>query len=233
MQGHYENWFFLLEKFDNLILDYLKQNPKTLYVHFSSGAVYGTLKKPAAKDTKNDFPVNDLTWDRFYGLAKLYAEGKHRALSNYNIVDLRVFAYFSRFANLNENYFLAHIIKAISARTCLSITADEMIRDFVSPEDLCNLILTCFARAQHKTLNLSLDIYSKRPITKKQILNFFVKNYGLKYKIAKGLKMANSGAVKNYYFSKYIEPFKSLGFIPSHSSLETLKIETAALFKKG
>ena len=100
MQGHYERWFFLLEKFDNLCLKYLEQNPKALYIHFSSGAVYGTLKNAANKNTVNDFPVNDLKWQRFYGLSKLYSEGKHRALPCYNIVDLRVFAYFSRYIDI-------------------------------------------------------------------------------------------------------------------------------------
>lgn len=233
MQGHYEKWFFLLEQFDNLILEYVMHNPKTLYIHFSSGAVYGTLKTPAAQKTVNDFPVNDLKWQRLYGLAKLYAEGKHRALPNYNIVDLRVFAYFSRFVNCEEDYFLANIIKAISQRTILTITKDEMVRDFISPEDLFKLILACLKYVQHKTLNLPIDVCSKRPITKQQILAFFVKNYGLKYRVSKTLKKANSGGVKNKYFSNYKEPLKRIGFTPLHTSLETLKIETAALLKSN
>ena len=34
--------FRLTERFDNLILDYLEKAPDTLYINFSSGAVYGT-----------------------------------------------------------------------------------------------------------------------------------------------------------------------------------------------
>ncbi len=233
MQGHYEKWFFLLEKFDNLCLKYLEQNPKTLYIHFSSGAVYGTLKNAANKSTVNDFPVNDLQWQRFYGLSKLYSEGKHRALPNYNIVDLRVFAYFSRFIDITDDYFLPNIIMAIKKNETLNITADDIVRDFISPEDLFNLILTCLKYAKNKTLNLPLDIRSKKPISKKQILNFFVKNYGLKYKVSKSSKMTNSGGVKNNYFSKYKEPFEKIGFNPMYTSLETLKKETLALLFKN
>ncbi|MBO4707470.1 MAG: NAD-dependent epimerase/dehydratase family protein [Elusimicrobiaceae bacterium] len=232
MNGHYEKWFFLLEKFDNLCLSYLEKSPKTLYVHFSSGAVYGTLKDAATKDSVNDFPVNDLNWQRFYGLSKLYAEGKHRALFAYNIVDLRVFSYFSRFINIHEDYFLPNIINAIKNNQVLEITQDDMVRDFISTKDLFKLILTCLKYSKKQILNLPLDVISKKPITKKQILNFFVKNYGLKYKVSKGLEIKNSGGVKNNYYSKYKEPFKKIGFTPSQTSLETLKIETARLLSK-
>ncbi len=231
MQGHYENWFFLLEKFDNLALTYLKNNPTTLYVHFSSGAVYGTLKQPATQNTTNEFPINDLKWQRFYGLSKLYSEAKHRALPHYNIVDLRIFAYFSRFINYHEDYFLCNIIKSILENKMLHVTADDMIRDLISPKDLFRLILTCLAYTQHTTLNLSLDVCSKRPITKKQILTFFVNHYGLKYKVPQTLQLLNSGGVKNNYFSKYKEPAKAIGFKPLLTSLETLTEETAHLLK--
>ena len=233
MQGHYEKWFFLLEKFDNLCLEYLRNNPKTLYVHFSSGAVYGTLKDAAVQNTVNDFPVNDLRWQRFYGLAKLYAEGKHRALNTSNIIDLRVFAYFSRYADINEDYFLANILTAIKNNTVLEITPDDMVRDFVSPEDLFKLILTCLKQCKNRTLNLPIDIRSKKPISKKQMLKFFVKNYGLKYKVSKVLKMTNSGGNKNNYFSKYKEAFEKIGFKPSQTSLQTLKTEVALLLKNN
>lgn len=232
MQGHYERWFFLLEKFDNLSIEYLTQNPKALYVHFSSGAIYGTLKNAADKNTVNDFPVNDLKWQKFYGLAKLYAEGKHRALNNCNIVDLRVFSYFSRYADIDEDYFLPNIINAVKNNTVLQISEGDMIRDFVSPEDLFNLILTCLKYAKKKLLNMSLDIRSKKPINKKQILNFFVKNYGLKYKVSKTLKMTNSGGNKNNYFSKYEEPLRKIAFKPVRTSLDTLKTEAAYLLPK-
>ncbi len=233
MQGRYEKWFFLLEKFDNLCLSYLADNKKTLYVHFSSGAVYGTLKDAATKDTTNDFPVNDLKWQRFYGLSKLYTEGKHRSLPDYNIVDLRVFAYFSRFVNIDEDYFLPNILTAIKNNTVLEITPNDMVRDFISPQDLFKLILTCLKYCQKQTLNLPIDIRSKKPITKKQILNFFAKNYGLRYKVSKTLKMMNSGGIKNSYFSKYKEPFKKIGFKPSQTSFDTLKTEASCLLLKS
>lgn len=233
MEGHYERWFFLLEKFDNLCLSYIEKNPKTLYVHFSSGAVYGTLKDAATKDSVNYFPVNDLKWQRFYGLSKLYAEGKHRALVDYNIVDLRVFSYFSRFVNITEDYFLPNIISAIKNSEILEVSDNDMVRDFISPADLFKLILTCLKYSKKQILNLPLDVRSKKPITKKQILNFFVKNYGLKYNVSKGLEIKNSGGIKNNYFSKYKEPFEKIRFKPSHTSLDTLKIEVDYIFMKG
>ena len=114
----------------------------------------------------------------------------------------------------------------------MKITPDNIVRDFISPEDLFNLILTCLKYAKNKTLNLALDIRSKKPISKKEILDFFVKNYGLKYKVSKDLKMRNSSSAKNNYFSKYKEPFEKIGFKPKFTSLQTLKKESAYLLSK-
>ena len=70
--------FKLTEEFDNMILGYLRRYPDTLYINFSSGAVYS-------------ISVDDIKPEHYYGIAKLHQEAKHRALRKLNIVDIRVF----------------------------------------------------------------------------------------------------------------------------------------------
>ena len=108
--------FRLTERFDNMVLDWLDTDPARLHVNMSSGAVYGTdFAEPAAEATCHAVPVNDLGPARFYAVAKLNAEAKHRARADRSIVDLRVFSYFSRFIELDGRFLLADAMKALIA----------------------------------------------------------------------------------------------------------------------
>jgi nucleoside-diphosphate-sugar epimerase len=121
------NIFSLTEKFDNMALRYLEFHPKTVYINFSSGAVH-TITPDALKP------------EHFYGVAKLYQEARHRALSKLNIVDIRVFSYFSRFVDPDSGYFLTELIKCIKRNSVFVTTPCDFIRDFLSSEDLFNLV---------------------------------------------------------------------------------------------
>jgi hypothetical protein len=80
------------EKFDNLIIRYLEKHPGTLYINLSSGAVYGKkIEKPLEITSPSIIDINRLDSGDYYAIAKLNAEAKHRALSNFNIADIRVF----------------------------------------------------------------------------------------------------------------------------------------------
>ena len=118
---------------------------------------------------------------------------------------------------------------AIKNNKVLEITSDDMVRDFIHPQDLFKLIVACLKYSKNKILNSPIDVISKKPISKKQILGFFAKQYGLQYKVSQALKKENSGGVKNNYFSKYKEPLKTVAFKPSYTSLETLKSEVKFL----
>jgi nucleoside-diphosphate-sugar epimerase len=75
-----------------MVLGYLKLHKETKYIFLSSGAVYGgNYQKPVDENTVATIDINNLKSTDWYTLAKLYAEAKHRALSNFSIVDVRVF----------------------------------------------------------------------------------------------------------------------------------------------
>ena len=82
----------ITEKYDNMILDYLKEHTLVNYVNFSSGAVYGKDFISAAKDsTKIEIPNYKISP---YVLSKIKAEIKHRKLKNFNIIFLQIIIYY-------------------------------------------------------------------------------------------------------------------------------------------
>ena len=201
--------FKLTEEFDNLVLAYLLRHPKTLYINFSSGASY-------------HLSVNDIKPEHYYGIAKLHQEAKHRALEKLNIVDLRVFSYFSRFIDMNAGYFLTELLKSLKKKRVFITNACDFIRDFISPDDLFNLICRII---KAKPFNGVLEAYSAKPVSKFKLLDYFVKKYSLKYAFDRDLKLACPTGVKSRYYP-HSKRAASLGYKPEFSSLKAVAVES-------
>lgn len=93
LRNNYSDYFKITEQYDNLAIDYLGLNPNTLYINFSSGAVYGkNFKAPVEENSTNCIQVNHITSEEYYQIANLNAEGKHRSLQDLKITDIRIFA---------------------------------------------------------------------------------------------------------------------------------------------
>lgn len=211
--------FRVTEEFDDLILNYLKANMETLYINISSGAVYGkNFFRPVSDETKSTFDINSICTDDYYSLAKIASEAKHRALPEMNIVDLRVFAFFSRFIDIESGFLITEIMKCIKSGAQLMTTAENIVRDYVSSEDLLNLIILCIKK---KKINDFFDVYSRAPITKMELLRYLHKNFGLKFKIQKNLSMATPTGAKRAYYTKSTKA-AILGYAPTHSSLSCI-----------
>jgi len=122
--------FTLTETWDNKILNYLAGNPDALYINFSSGAAYGgDFSRPVDKNSSAKFPIDSLAPSDYYGITKLYSEAKHRACSALNIVDLRVFSYFSRYLDLSTRFLLADVAVALKKGEELRTASDNIFRD--------------------------------------------------------------------------------------------------------
>ena len=133
--------FKITEKYDNMALEYIKQHKKTKYIFMSSGAVYGgNYQNPIDKDTVATIDINNLKSTDWYTLAKLYAEAKHRSLSDLHIVDVRVFNYFSHTQNTDARFLIMDIVRAIKNKEALKTSPDNIVRDFIAPPDFYNLI---------------------------------------------------------------------------------------------
>lgn len=215
--------FRLTEKFDNMILDYLEEHSETLYVNFSSGAVYGTkFNMPVNESTCTELIINHIVPGDFYSIAKLNAEAKHRAMADFNIVDLRVFGYFSRFIDLNAQYFMSEAISCVKDDIVLVTGKGNMVRDYIHPSDLVSVIEKCIAA---KSLNDVFDVYSLKPVTKFEILEHFAKQYGLKYSIKDNMQISAATGIKDHYYSVY-KKAEEIGYSPQFTSMDSIIEET-------
>ena len=218
--------FGLTEAFDSLILDYLKAHPKAFYINFSSGAVYGTDFSASVDElTFSKWDINHITQDDYYGVAKLNAEVKHRSFANLNIVDLRVFGYFSRFIEFEAKFLMSEVISCVKNKKEFVTGPTNIVRDYVHPQDLVSLIERCI---DIRHLNNAYDVYSLKPITKFEILNYFSIRYGLKYVIEGGhASLTATGNKENYYSNN--KRAQAIGYSPQFTSLDSIIQESMAI----
>lgn len=227
LRGDYTKWFTVSEEYDNLALSCLKSRPAgTLYISFSSGAVYGScLSAPAGKDTANILKVNNISSADYYGIARLNSEAKHRSFSGLNIVDLRVFSYFSRHIDLSDGYFMSELVNAALRGKEFRTTAGNIRRDYVHPDDLFRLVCKCMAAGR---LNAAFDVYSARPVSKSGILAFFKRRYGVVPVKSRAPGKGSATGAKNLYYSSFHSAGR-LGYAPRFTSLRTIMAESEAI----
>lgn len=214
--------FKITEEIDNMILKYLSRKPKTLYINFSSGAVYGRdYKKAINSETKSVLNVNNISVSEYYSIAKINAEAKHRSMPILNIVDLRVFAFFSRFVNIDSGFLMSEMINCIKNKKVFKTNDENIIRDYICPKDLFSIIRAVIKKQK---INDFFDVYSLKPVSKFELLSFLEKKYGLKYIIKKSLRSDNKIVSKNVYYSKD-RKLKDIGCSPRFSSLKGIEFE--------
>jgi len=211
------NIFKITEQYDEMVLEYLKCNKETKYIFLSSGAVYGgDYEKPVNENTVAMIDINNLGPTNWYTIAKLYAEAKHRSLSDLPIVDVRVFNYFSHTQDMSASFLITDIIHAIKNKEVFKTSSENIARDFITPPDFYNLIRTII---DFKPINIALDCYTKSPVLKFDLLSEFGSKFGLKYEVGKDIDIVNAtGAKLNYYSVN--KAAKSMGYSPKNTSLE-------------
>ncbi|MGO4184767.1 hypothetical protein AB4Z45_06725 [Paenibacillus sp. MCAF9] len=227
LKEDYHQIFHITEYYDNLVIDYLNNKSRqTLYINLSSGAAYGTeFSEPAGYNTKVNIQVNNLKQQNYYGVAKLNAEAKHRSLENFNIVDLRVFSFFSRFINLNSKFLITEMINSIRQNKIFDTGLNDIIRDYVSPKDFCNLINLCIAKS---IVNTAYDVYSLAPVSKFELIEFFHNEFSMQYRIIETSIENNSTGQKSIYFSEN-KLAEEIDYYPSSTSLESIMEEASKI----
>ena len=208
--------FQITEQYDNMALDYIKQHKETRYIFLSSGAVYGgSYQEPANENTVATVDINNLESTDWYAISKLYAEARHRSLSELSIVNVRVFNYFSHTQDMDTRFLITDIVRAIKNKEVFKTLADNVIRDFITPPDFYRLIQ---AIIDFKPINTALDCYTKSPISKFDLLNELKDEFGLKYEIDKGIDIINAtGGKINYYSTN--KKAKKINYTPIRKSL--------------
>ena len=218
--------FKITEQYDDMALDYVKCNKETKYFFLSSGAVYGgDYEKPVNEKTVAMIDINNLGPTNWYTIAKLYAEAKHRSLSDLPIVDIRVFNYFSHRQNMDTRFLITDIARAIKNKEVFKTSPNNIVRDFITPPDFYNLIRTII---DFKPINIALDCYTKSPVLKFDLLSEFGSKFGLKYEVDKDIDIVNATVAKlNYYSTNKIA--KNMGYTPTNTSIDGVIQEIVSL----
>lgn len=223
--------FTVSEHYDNLVLNYLVSNPQTLYINLSSGAAYSTtFDRPANQITKSEIEINHLLPTDNYGITKLYLEAKHRAYKQLNIVDLRVFSFFSRFIDLMSKFLLTDIIECLRADRIFKTNDQDIVRDYIHPRDFTDLIELCISKHE---LNDVFDVYSLKPVRKFDLIDYFVKEFNLKVEIDRTHVLTSPSGNKYNYYSTNKRSKHVLSYQPKYTSLESVKDEFKSIFEKS
>jgi nucleoside-diphosphate-sugar epimerase len=214
--------FEVTEHFDTLIIAYLEKHPDATYLNLSSGAVYGTTNTgPFLASSKSLLCINELNQSEYYSVAKINSEAKHRALKHLNIVDVRVFSFFSSFVDTDANFLLSEIVRSLKNKTVFETSNADIVRDFITPFDLVQAIKIIL---DIQKINDSFDIYSLSPITKFEILKLFSEKFGLEFKVIDDIKLVSPTGVKNEYYPMD-RKMETLGYAPKYSSLSGIEAE--------
>ena len=217
-------------KFDQMVLQSLQNSAnKCKYIYLSSGAAYGSdFSSPVNAQSVAQVPINNLSPQDWYGISKLYAESRHRSLSQIPIVDIRIFNYFSHTQNIDARFMITDIIRSICNNSLLKTSANPAVRDYITPPDFFQLIMKVI---NYSFINDVLDCYSRAPIEKKLLLKEMQAHFGLKYAVQETSEIINATGIKPYYYSEN-KRAERYGYYPEYSSLDGLLSEIKIYLSK-
>ena len=215
-------------KYDEMALDFVRQNPDCRYIFLSSGAAYGSgFEVPVDGTSKAVISVNHLAPQDWYGVAKLHTECRHRAMTDLSIVDVRVFNYFSHTQDMAARFLITDIFRAIRDKTVLKTSADFIVRDFIHRFDFCKLVNSILGSP---ATNAVLDAYSRAPIEKPTLLMAMQEEFNLKYEIVQAGASVNATGGKPHYYSLNRRA-ADFGYLPKYTSLECIVEEILQLLR--
>lgn len=223
--------FRLTAHFDSRVIGFIRSDPTRLYINMSSGAVYGTdFDAPANADSKVRRPVNDTDPARFYGIVKRHAEAWHRAEEGLNIVDIRVFNYVSSFLDLSGRLFIVDVVNALRKNHDLETDATDSVRDYASPGDLMAMIdaIADRWRAGADSVNAALDLYTRSPVAKFDLLRAVAAEFGLKWQISRDVDIVAATGTKSLYYSEN-RAAEAWGYRPERTAEEGVMSALSAL----
>ena len=218
--------FDITYDYDKKVLDYLTYYPNTKYIFISSGVVYGDIFRfPATLDSQSLININSLNHSDWYSMAKINAEARHRSLDKFSIMDIRVFNYVSCDIDTSSRFLIADALRAISTNQTMQTDEKNIMRDYIGPQDLHQLINKL---ASQNFLNTAVDCFTKDPTDKFSILELMKSKFGLKYKIKKSKSGLEAyGSRDNYYSQNYVAT--TFGYKPAYSSLENISLASEKL----
>lgn len=215
-------------QYDEIALNYVRQHPHCRYIFLSSGAAYGSnFEKPVDENTKAIVAINNLVPQDWYGIAKMYAECRHRSLPHLPIVDIRVFNYFSHTQDMSARFLITDTLRAIRDKTILQTSRDHIVRDFIHPEDFYQLIAAILLAP---AINVAVDAFSKAPVNKSALLRAIEEQFSLQYVFTEVVASVNATGSKPHYYSRNTKA-ADFGFEPTLTSLDGVLLEFKNYFE--
>ncbi len=222
--------FRVTEEFDNLVLDYMDRHEACRYVNFSSGAAYGSdFSEPVDDRRKASYSLNPARPEEYYGLAKLYAEAKHRVRADRHIVDLRLFGFFSKHIDIEGKFLLSDAARCLLKNQKMETGSTDIMRDYVHPDDLFRLVDLSLDGERR---NMAVDVYSQAAAGKFALLDILRAEFGLEYGLVEQVGSDTATGTKKKYFSLNHHEAQYLGYQPLHSSIEAVRVEMRELLMR-
>ena len=90
---------------------------------------------------------------------------------------------------------------------------------------MMSLIDKCITK---QTINDVFDVYSLKPVTKFEILDYFTVQYGLKYIVKNNVNILTATGIKEHYYSNN-KKAQEIGYIPQFTSMDSIIQESRAI----
>lgn len=210
----------ITQYYDDISLSYISKHNECIYIFMSSGAAYGAgFDIPVNEKSLAVFPINNLGSTDWYGIAKFYAECRHRAMKSFSIIDVRIFNYFSATQNMASRYFMADVVRSIKSNELFLTSKENIFRDYIDPDDFFGL-LTKLINAG-KGNNCALDCFSKKPLDKLNLLDKLASNFKFNYRFNDKLIINNPTGTKIHYYSENYRA-RDFGFEPSMKAMDSV-----------
>lgn len=219
--------FAITAEYDKMALDYLHNHPKTKYIFLSSGIAYGSnFENPVDECSKTCLDLNNQLETDWYAKSKIYCELLHRSLRHLNIIDLRIFNYFSRNIDLTNRYLITDILRAVKNQEHFYTNAQNIWRDFLHPQDFYQIVSLILAE---DSINDVFDCYSQAPIDKFSLLNAIKENFSFSFSYTESADFSinATGLKKKYYSENYKAAF--WGYKPQKTSMQCIIDEATSL----
>tara|TARA_B100000242_G_scaffold279142_1_gene237403 strand:- start:150 stop:1073 length:924 start_codon:yes stop_codon:yes gene_type:complete len=216
---HNSNLFLLNDLTSNIdrqILEFLERKKDVCYFFLSTGGLYNSEKNYSHARQKRTMNVNldNLSEYKFYLFKKLSTERLHESFKHLNIINIRIFGFISEFISLSSGFFIAQVLDSFHKKKTFFTGKKNFIRDYITASDLAYLINLL----EIKKTNVTLDIFSNGPVTKKEILDFFIK---------KGLNLSiKTDEINDLSKPKYISNCSkgfSIGFKSKYNSIKNIE----------
>jgi len=194
------NGFFLLK-----VLNYLKSNPKTRFIHVSTSEVYGKINYLPIDE---QHPINP---DTIYGQSKYLGEqivDLYRDIFKLNVVVIRLFNVFGQ--GQSETSIISEIINSIKNGKNITIRDGEIARDFVYIKDVLSAI---FRSIECKKDIGTINICSGREIKLIDLACIIRKKYNSKALIINQKKITSHARV---IVGSANRARKKIGWYPSY-----------------